>query len=210
MNIKTITSIILINTLLILTVLPVHASQNNIPNYTKAKLEIDVTTPTGELITLNTDNKAVKVTNTVDNYKEAKISVILEIAPDGDTNIVNSIPFKSNTTIGGITQNIYWKGEVIITYSYDNSTGFGCLSKVQGKWIQLRGDTYLTNRSVFYAQSGLTGSSGTHNYYENSFYHYTGFKSQKILMVGATSSADICRSNTSSKIRIEARVSFSF
>ena len=64
--------------------------------------------------------------------------------------VLGNIPLISTYSSSSQTeQNVYWKGSVTITYTADGT--YAQFKKVSGYWTQLRGNSKLKNRKVYYA-----------------------------------------------------------
>lgn len=99
-------------------------------------------------------------------------------------------------------QTIRWKGSVTITYTTDGT--YATYSNASGFWTQLRGESYLKNRVVYYGcQLGVKHYDGTKKPSSNSFSYNTGFPRTKYgsgSTIGCNSSVDIYSSTDDHKI----------
>lgn len=118
---------------------------------------------------------------------------IIAISKDGTASYVDRVPPITRSESTGSDSNTYWKASITITYSVNASTA--SLTKVSGYWSQLRGNTTLSNRKVYYAiNAGTSGYSDTKTPASNTFSYNTGFgtvSSSRLYAIGANSSATI-------------------
>ncbi len=118
---------------------------------------------------------------------------IVAISKDGKASYVDHVPPMTRSESTGADSNTYWKASVTITYSVNASTA--SLTKVSGYWSQLRGNTTLSGRKVYYAiNAGTSGYSDTKYPTSNTFSYNTGFgslSSARLYSIGANSSATI-------------------
>lgn len=108
--------------------------------------------------------------------------------------VLGNIPLISTYSSSSQTeQNVYWKGSVTITYTADGT--YAQFKKVSGYWTQLRGNSKLKNRKVYYACTlGITHKSATKKPSSNSFSYNTGFPKKKYgtgSIMGCNSTADV-------------------
>lgn len=116
---------------------------------------------------------------------------IVEIDKEGNARVVDDLPPITRDGASSSDSNTYWKAEISITY-YVNSTTAN-LTMVSGCWTQLRGNTTLSDRYVYYAiNGGNVGHSGEHRPAGNKFTCETGFSSissARLYSIGANSRA---------------------
>lgn len=147
-------------------------------------IEIPMTL-TEEAVPLYSDDTEEAVTETYE--------AIVAIAADGSVSCVENVPPMTRTDASASDSNTYWKASVTITYSVNSSTA--SLTRVTGSWTQLRGNTTLSGRSVYYAiNAGTTGYSDTKKPTTNSFAYNTGFptvSSSRLYSIGANTSATV-------------------
>ncbi len=118
---------------------------------------------------------------------------IMEIDKEGNVKVVDTVPSMPRTEASSSDSNTYWKAYISITYSVNNTTAN--LTKVSGSWTQLRGNTTLSDRYVYYAiNGGNVGNSGEQRPSSNSFSYNTGFSSissARLYSIGANSRATV-------------------
>lgn len=150
----------------------------------------------GEILEIPMDQTNVKVQSTSDGGDGTVTETheaIIAIDKDGSASYVESVPPMTRSDATAADSNTYWKASITITYSVNSSTA--SLTKVTGYWTQLRGNTTLSNRRVYYAiNAGISGASDTKYPTSNSFSYLTGFpsfSSSRLYSIGANSSATI-------------------
>ncbi len=118
---------------------------------------------------------------------------IVEIDKEGNARVVDELPPMTRSEASASDSNTYWKAYISITYSVNNTTAN--LTKVSGSWTQLRGNTTLSNRYVYYAiDGGNEGHSGQQWPTGNTFSYNTGFSSissARLYSIGANSRATV-------------------
>ena len=118
---------------------------------------------------------------------------IVEIDKEGNARVVDELPPMTRSEASASDSNTYWKAYISITYSVNNTTAN--LTKVSGSWTQLRGNTTLSNRYVYYAiDGGNEGHSGQQWPTSNTFSYNTGFSSissARLYSIGANSRATV-------------------
>lgn len=118
---------------------------------------------------------------------------IVEIDKEGNARVVDAVPPMPRTEASASDSNTYWKAYISITYSVNSTTAN--LTKVSGSWTQLRGNSTLSNRYVYYAiNGGNVGHSGTQQPGGNTFSYNTGFSSissARLYSIGANSRATV-------------------
>lgn len=151
---------------------------------------------TGEVCEIPMDQTKLVAQRSVDSEDGTVTETheaIIEIDKDGSASYVESVPPMTRSDATAADSNTYWKASITITYTVNSSTA--SLTKVTGYWTQLRGNTTLSNRKVYYAiDAGLTGDSDTKYPTSNSFSYNTGFatfSSNRLYSIGANSSATI-------------------
>lgn len=151
---------------------------------------------TGEVSEIPMNQKELKVVSSVKGEEGAVTETheaIIEIDKNGNASYVESVPPMTRSDASSSDSNTYWKASITITYSVNSSTA--SLTKVSGYWTQLRGNTTLSNRRVYYAiDAGISGYSDTKYPTSNSFSYNTGFaslSSSRLYSIGANSSATV-------------------
>lgn len=137
------------------------------------------------------ENKGqVRTYNNDDSVTES-YEAIVEIDKEGNVKVVDAIPPMARTESSASDSNTYWKAYISITYSVNSTTAN--LTKVSGSWTQLRGNTTLSDRYVYYAiNGGNVGHSGEQRPGSNTFSYNTGFSSissSRLYSIGANSRA---------------------
>lgn len=137
------------------------------------------------------ENKGqVRTYNDGDSVTES-YEAIVEIDKEGNAKVVDAIPPMARTESSASDSNTYWKAYISITYSVNSTTAN--LTKVSGSWTQLRGNTTLSDRYVYYAiNGGNVGHSGEQRPGSNTFSYNTGFSSissSRLYSIGANSRA---------------------
>lgn len=134
----------------------------------------------------------VRAYNDDDSVTES-YEAIVEIDKEGNARVVDELPPMTRSESSASDSNTYWKAYISITYSVNNTTAN--LTKVSGYWTQLRGNSTLSDRYVYYAiNGGNVGHSGEQRPGGNSFSYNTGFSSissARLYSIGANSRATV-------------------
>lgn len=132
---------------------------------------------------------------------------ILEIDRDGNASVVDHVPPITRAEASSSDSNTYWKATISITYSVNAATAN--LTRVSGSWVQLRGNTTLSDRYVYYAiNGGNVGNSGEQRPGSNTFSYNTGFNSissGRLYSIGANSRATVT-TEAGLQLRLETNV----
>lgn len=151
---------------------------------------------TGEIsefpMTLLKTNGQIRTYSEDDSVTET-YEAVLEIDKEGNVRCVDYVPPMTRTEASASDSNTYWKASISITYSVNSTTAN--LTKVSGSWTQLRGNTTLSDRYVYYAiNGGNVGNSGEQRPSTNTFSYNTGFasiSSSRLYSIGANSRATV-------------------
>lgn len=151
---------------------------------------------TGEIsefpMTFLNANEQIQMYSDDDSVTET-YKAIVEIDKEGNAKTVDYVPPVSRAEASASDSNTYWKASISITYSVNNTTAN--LTKVSGSWTQLRGNTTLSDRYVYYRiDGGNVGNSGEQRPNTNTFSYNTGFSSissNRLYSIGANSRATV-------------------
>lgn len=139
------------------------------------------------------EEKEKACTYSDDDSVTESYEAIVEIDKEGNAKVVDAVPPMTRSEASSSDSNTYWKAYISITYSVNNTTAN--LTKVSGYWTQLRGNTTLSDRYVYYAiDGGNVGHSGEHWPEGNTFTCPTNFSSissARLYSIGANSRATV-------------------
>lgn len=167
----------------------------------KLKVQIQFVDKNNHITTKNVDLKmssAKKGSNKSGVVTESQ-AVYLEYNPKTNAvSLSSNKPVQSKSTTTQSEQNVWWKGTVSCTYKANGT--YATYQNASGTWTQLRGNTTLKNRKVYYACTlGISYYSGTKYPTSNSFSYNTGFPKKKYgasSILGCNSTADIYSGGT--------------
>lgn len=121
-----------------------------------------------QTVKMNTNVMTTKTFRSNDSQSTDECDVYVKIPEngDGDIQIMDAKAYRaSSSTDSNSEQNTYWKAKVSITYSADGT--YCDFSKAAASWTQLRGNSSLSDREVYWGYT-LGISSGGKTYYPTS------------------------------------------